>query len=404
MSTLRTSVALALLGMATSAVASAQQFSIDFDSMPGGAIVSGQEPSAIFSASTGYELQTFGLNLGTSLPNYVCTAPQGSSITCKDPVYVDFPTPVEDLLFFAVGTNKSSRVATARVFVNGALAGTHDIQGSGKPKVPVLVDLSAYQDVTRLELIDIDDFQGIGWDDFSFTVDPAPGFDPPTPCTQVVVGDVKQPMTFTVDVSDALGNDTVTLDVTGLPPGANFTPALPMTGNPLNTQFTWTPGPFDVGTHVLVFTAVDTAGQTATCTISVEVNCTGNDLHYGAGLAGSGNIVPTLSVGCALVSEQVIVDVDQALGGTIGCMFFGEVKTSYPVFGGTLLAVPLVVETHVVQGTPGQPGAGSKSFTFSIPNDPTLSGRSIYLQSGYIDPGAPFGVSLTDGLEVVIGD
>jgi hypothetical protein len=38
-----------------------------------------------------------------------------------------------------------------------------------------------------------------------------------------------------------------------------------------------------------------------------------------------------------------------------------------------------------------------------IPDDARLVGRHFYFQAGYVDLGAPQGVSFTSGLEVVLG-
>ena len=79
-----------------------------------------------------------------------------------------------------------------------------------------------------------------------------PQFDPSTPCNTGSDGVPGQLFEFEVIVSDPDSGDIVTLrsgfsfgmnpDKTpGLPAGATMTPALPQTGNPVQSTFSWTP-------------------------------------------------------------------------------------------------------------------------------------------------------------------
>jgi len=64
----------------------------------------------------------------------------------------------------------------------------------------------------------------------------------------------------------------VQLNVSGLPAGATLSTPLPASGNPVSTNFSWTPTASDVGIHEFNFSAFDgcAAGPT-TCTFSIEV-------------------------------------------------------------------------------------------------------------------------------------
>jgi len=99
-----------------------------------------------------------------------------------------------------------------------------------------------------------------------------PQFDSPTPADgtvyNVCVGD---PVTFRVRASDADAGEQVTLSQSGGLSGF-FTPGLPLTGNPVETAFNWTPGAGAPATSTLVFTATDPAGCSVSRTITINVS------------------------------------------------------------------------------------------------------------------------------------
>ena len=126
---------------------------------------------------------------------------------------------------------------------------------------------------------------------FTVQVSPAGGacspanaalFQPPTPtCGSTRQTGVGALHTFTVQAGDADAGDTVVLDVTGLPPGAQLSTPLPASGNPVSTNFSWTPAAGDTGAHVITFTAFDScASAPTTCSITIQV---------GSGGGGSSN-------------------------------------------------------------------------------------------------------------------
>jgi hypothetical protein len=166
---LRLTVAL-LAALAVCAEIRAQAVVIDFDDLNNGDIVTNQYPEATFSAETGYENQITAQSLGSSLPNFICTAPIGGGIDCVHETYVDFTQAVNGLSFLAVGVNDSGIVAKVDVFENNAYSATVDVIGDATPFTPDPVDLSAYSAVTRIEIHTITDTAGIGWDDFRFTI------------------------------------------------------------------------------------------------------------------------------------------------------------------------------------------------------------------------------------------
>jgi len=98
-----------------------------------------------------------------------------------------------------------------------------------------------------------------------------PQFDPPTPCGQTLSVSATNGLSFTVTASDADPGDSVTMTASGVPSGATLTPALPSSGNPVSTTFSWSRSVAQIGTHVVVFTVVDSTGQQASCSVTIEV-------------------------------------------------------------------------------------------------------------------------------------
>jgi hypothetical protein len=73
---------------------------------------------------------------------------------------------VNDLTLLAVGVNNFGVVAQVNVvFDNGLQNDTVAVKGRANLDIPILVDLRSYSDVTRIELVNITDDAGIGWDD-----------------------------------------------------------------------------------------------------------------------------------------------------------------------------------------------------------------------------------------------
>lgn len=137
---------------------------INFDDYSG-EITNQYQRDAIFSTTSGKANVTlsFADYFQSSKPNILC----GTS-SCAEPTYVDFKNPVSNLTFLSVGVNNTGKVADVNVYVRGAKAATVPLTGMGMATTPVIVDLSMYADITRIEIASITDFQGIGYDDFRF--------------------------------------------------------------------------------------------------------------------------------------------------------------------------------------------------------------------------------------------
>ena len=102
---------------------------------------------------------------------------------------------------------------------------------------------------------------------------PLPVFDhPPTPaCGSTLIAVVGVPISFVVQASIPSATKTVTLNAVGLPFGATMNPALPETGNPISSTFSWTPTSAQVGSLVVTFEARDNTGQQVLCGVTIQV-------------------------------------------------------------------------------------------------------------------------------------
>ncbi|MBB1287361.1 T9SS type A sorting domain-containing protein [Flavisolibacter sp. BT320] len=102
---------------------------------------------------------------------------------------------------------------------------------------------------------------------FDYTVTPANG-----EIYNVIAG---QNISFPIKATDSDLGSTVGLSVSGLPAyitTSNFSPALPATGNPSQTSFSWTPNATHIGnTVVLNFIATDNVGVQSTTSVTLKV-------------------------------------------------------------------------------------------------------------------------------------
>lgn len=133
--------------------------------------------------------------------------------------------------------------------------------------------------------------------------------------------------------------------------------------------------------------------------------CSGRFLAYGAGLAGSGGVLPELrAVFSPCPGASVALEMRHLLGGSHGSLAWGLQPAALPFKGGALLVNIGPPGGLIPMAFPGVgPGGGALTLPFTFPDDPALSGVSIYLQVLAADPGAPRGVSQSNGLREQIG-
>ncbi len=128
--------------------------------------------------------------------------------------------------------------------------------------------------------------------------------------------------------------------------------------------------------------------------------CVIRGFPYGHGLAGTGGIVPSLSLtGHSCEAGEHTLHIDDALGGVYSNLWIGTGQASLPFLGGLFyvdLSLPYALIPFFMppSGSLALPGANVTSF----------EGVVIYLQVTFADPGGPAGASMTNGLRIEIGE
>jgi hypothetical protein len=159
------------------------------------------------------------------------------------------------------------------------------------------------------------------------------------------------------------------------------------------------------GTVIATSPALSGYGTTLQVASVPPSDCSGGWIAYGLGLAGKGNLVPTLTgAGCPEPGAPITLELGNAVGGAGAALFTGLSKAAQPFKGGTFHVGALLVSFNLpLGGAPGVAGAGSLSLPTVLPALPSLSGLSLFLQGACADTAAVLDVSLTQGLELEIG-
>jgi PEP-CTERM motif len=152
--------------------ANAATVTIDFEGLAPGSVV-GTISGATFSGTGDIIVFDF---LGQFAQSGVNTIADASSFSAD--LYVDFASAVSGLSFYSSGDNDVGVQAQIRVFVNGLVSSIVNLVGDGDVLTTDLQDLSAFNDVTRIEIFNVTDAFGLVYDDFTFTTGSAP---PPVP-------------------------------------------------------------------------------------------------------------------------------------------------------------------------------------------------------------------------------
>ena len=130
--------------------------------------------------------------------------------------------------------------------------------------------------------------------------------------------------------------------------------------------------------------------------------CPGQVVHRGNGLAGASGRVPAISMTCPQVGRPGSIEVFNGAPGTHGCLVISLFPSTNPLCASTVPAQLKFTKAHVLSGRRGSTDEGR----FSLPYGPlpaALAGVTLYVQSGYVDPGAPCrGIALTEALEATV--
>ncbi len=163
----------AALGVALSASSAfAGSVTINFDNLANDVVVTNQYAEATFSSDLGQVILTSNQvpPYQTSAPNFICTG-FGLSITCTGNVFVNFTNPVNNLTFNSTGAdNAGPAQGNVDVWTTGGFAGSVSIPGIGQVTTAQFVDLSAFHNITQIEIDNVIDPAGLAYDDFSFDV------------------------------------------------------------------------------------------------------------------------------------------------------------------------------------------------------------------------------------------
>lgn len=140
---------------------------VDFEDLKTGTVVTDQyEDHVSFSTEPAHDVKvTFNHNFGTG--NYIQTAiVEGNT---GPSLFVEFAKPVNDLKFVVLAANSADAFADVNIFQNGKKTDTVSLKGHGNPVINVDVDLSTYDQVTKIEIVNVTDFDNVAYDDFTFS-------------------------------------------------------------------------------------------------------------------------------------------------------------------------------------------------------------------------------------------
>ena len=131
--------------------------------------------------------------------------------------------------------------------------------------------------------------------------------------------------------------------------------------------------------------------------------CPGQVVHRGNGLAGANGRQPAISMTCPQVGKAGTIDVFNGSAGRMGCLVISLSPATMPFCASTVPAVKTMTFPHVLTGQRGTTDEGRFTHAYA-PLPASLAGVTVYVQAGYVDPGAPCrgGVSLTEVLEATI--
>jgi Tol biopolymer transport system component len=119
--------------------------------------------------------------------------------------------------------------------------------------------------------------------------------------------------------------------------------------------------------------------------------------NYGSGTAGTTGVPSLTSRQFPVLGSSVTIDLQNSCGQpTVGLLIVGFQRAQIPTRFGDVLVLPAVV-------VPISFSFGSDSFSGVMPSDDAFCGTIIDIQGVEADPGAPVGVSFSQGLELVLG-
>lgn len=141
---------------------------IDFSDLAVGTVITNQYAQATFSCDSGLtneKTDFFGVSAIGTFP------PSPDPARFNRNLYVDFTLPVKNLMFETVGVNnQSGTIGQVRVYQNGSYTVTVPMSAHGTGYIDT-VDLSAYDHVSRIEIVNVTDPAGLWYSYFQFSPD-----------------------------------------------------------------------------------------------------------------------------------------------------------------------------------------------------------------------------------------
>ena len=137
--------------------------------------------------------------------------------------------------------------------------------------------------------------------------------------------------------------------------------------------------------------------------------CSGRYESYGTGVAGTGGYVPSLrTVFSPCAGHNIALEFHDTVGGTQAMLLVSGAPLAPGQ--GNFLGAPLLIDPSappflaIPLWMPGAgAGNGDLDLQFVVPEDPGLPGLELYHQFFAADPGAPFGISASNGLKETFG-
>ncbi len=197
----------------TTPSAIAGQVIINFDEFSSRTTITNQYPPAVFSTQSPWYVEAHNFAYyGSTFPNYLDRGPYEFPHGYA-PLYIDFTSPVNNLRFWIVGADNNTVIGQISIHQNRTYSTTLNMVGRGNAFTPVLIDpgSAGYNNITRIEIVNINDPNGIGFDDFSFTTTtPTPT---PTPSVSPTPAPNSPPLAPTL-LSAVAGDEEVSLQWT----------------------------------------------------------------------------------------------------------------------------------------------------------------------------------------------
>ncbi|MFG0320034.1 MAG: hypothetical protein ACF8XB_22370 [Planctomycetota bacterium JB042] len=135
--------------------------------------------------------------------------------------------------------------------------------------------------------------------------------------------------------------------------------------------------------------------------------CGGTIETYGTGCPGTGGFVPVFTMaGCPSNGDDIVFDVQSALGGSFFSIYLGLGEGSLPIGGGcNLLTNPLL--PGIISPLPllgAGAGNGSLVLPVTVPSNVPSVVLPVTLQALVSDPGSPSGtgISASNGVKLTL--